>query len=63
MEMLTDSEIAAKLKVSRRQVWKLLATGRLPQPVRIGRSVRWKESDFNLWINGGCRALREGGQK
>lgn len=55
MEMLTDTEISNLIKVSRRQIWKLLAMGRLPEPIRIGRSVRWRRADIDSWIANGCK--------
>lgn len=55
MQLLTDFDIANLLKVSRRQVWKLLAMGRLPDPLRISRSVRWRAADIDKWIENGCR--------
>lgn len=55
MELLTDQEVAALLKISRRQVWKLLAMGRLPEPIRINRSVRFRADVIRAWIEGGCQ--------
>ena len=51
----TDVEFAAALRISRRQLWKLLSRGAIPQPVRLGRSVRWRESDISAFIEDGCR--------
>ena len=53
-ELLTVRDVAAALKVSPRQVWKLQAQGRLPAAVRLGRSVRWRESDVATFIAVGC---------
>lgn len=53
-ELLTVQEVAEALKVSARQVWKLTASGRLPQPVRLGRSVRWRAADLATFVAGGC---------
>lgn len=58
MQLLKDSEVARRLGVSRRQVWKLLAAGKLPEPVRVGGSVRWREADIDAWIEAGCPANR-----
>lgn len=64
MELYTDVEIAELIKVSRRQIWKLLAMGRLPEPIRISRSVRWRRTDIDNWIENGCRPpQREGTNK
>jgi predicted DNA-binding transcriptional regulator AlpA len=54
MELLTVREVAGRLKVSVRQVWKLRACGRLPECVRVLRSVRWRAPDIDAWISSGC---------
>ena len=54
MELLTAREVAGSLKVSVRQVWKLLSCGRLPAPVRLSRSVRWRVADISRWCDLGC---------
>jgi len=54
--LLRVQEVGQRLGVSARQVWKLLAAGRLPSPVRLGRSVRWRESDIGDFIRLGCPA-------
>jgi prophage regulatory protein len=52
--LLGVREVANRLGVSTRQVWKLASSGRLPAPVRLGRSVRWRESDVSRFIECGC---------
>ena len=54
MELLTVKDVSARLRISPRQVWKLLASGRIPEPVRLSRSVRWRESDIDEWVRLGC---------
>ena len=53
-ELLKVAEVAALLKVSTRQIWKLAASGRLPTPVRLGRSVRWRAADIDAFVERGC---------
>lgn len=57
-ELMTVRDVAARLKVSTRQVWKLAASGRLPGPMRLGRSVRWRADDLTAFIAGGCDMQR-----
>lgn len=57
--LLRVQEVGQRLGVSARQVWKLLAAGRLPAPVRLARSVRWRESDLARFIELGCPARDE----
>jgi excisionase family DNA binding protein len=50
--MIDVKEVATILKVSKRTVWRLVASGELPQPIRFGRNVRWKLEDVEAWIEG-----------
>ena len=50
-ELLTSQQVAEKLSVSVRTVWRLVASGRFPQPVRYNRKlVRWKNSEVMRYI-------------
>jgi excisionase family DNA binding protein len=54
MELLSVGDVAGKLRVSSRQIWKMLASGRIPAPVRLGRSVRFRAADIARWVELGC---------
>jgi len=46
-EQLLDLKmVAARLLASTRKIWRLVAEGEFPKPVKVGRSVRWFESDI-----------------
>ncbi len=45
---------AAYLNVSEITMWRHSKNGKLPQPVRIGSSVRWRKADLDAFINGGA---------
>lgn len=53
---LSAREVAALLGVSARHVSNLAARGVLPQPVRLGRSVRWLRTD----VEAALAKLRDG---
>lgn len=53
-KLVNVHEVAERLAVSVRQVWKLASAGRMPSPVRLARSVRWRESDVSRFIECGC---------
>lgn len=53
--------VAHLLSLSTRSVWRLLSADQLPQPVRIGRSVRWRRLEIEKWIRQGCPAS-DGGE-
>ena len=63
MELLNLNQVCAKLNLSRRSVYRLKDAGRMPQPLRLGRALRWRAADLEEWILGGCRPVdpRRGG--
>lgn len=52
--LLTIQQVAKLLQVSTRSVRRFRATGKLPAPILIGKSVRWRGEDLQKWIEGGC---------
>lgn len=57
--LLTADMLATQLQVSKRTLWRLRSAGLLPQPVRLGGTVRWRASDITAWIAAGCAAPRD----
>ena len=52
--LMNVNQVAEFLGVSVRQVWNLRTEGLLPQPVRLGRSSRWRRSELIAWVDAGC---------
>jgi predicted DNA-binding transcriptional regulator AlpA len=50
--LLNVKQVATRLNVSTRQVWRLVAKNELSPPVKIGRSARWFSSDIQAY--GSC---------
>jgi prophage regulatory protein len=48
--MIDVREVATILSVSTRTVWRLISRGEIPQPIRFGRNVRWRQIDIESWI-------------
>lgn len=57
--LLTVHEVASRLRVSSRQVWKLAAGDQMPRPLKLARSARWRESDLARFIAAGCSMAGE----
>jgi excisionase family DNA binding protein len=57
--LVNASEVARMLSVSKTTLWRLRASGRLPRPVRIGGSIRWRIAEIRTWIEQGGSDLRE----
>ncbi len=52
--LLPASHVAKLLKVSTRTLWRLVASGKLINPIKLGRSVRWRKDELLKWIAAGC---------
>jgi excisionase family DNA binding protein len=50
--LLNAREVAERLGISLRTVWRWTVTGELPAPVRRGRIVRWKVADIDQFVRG-----------
>lgn len=52
--LLTAEKVAELLDISVRTLWRLRSAGKLPTPVRLGGSVRWRAHEIVTWIEKGC---------
>ena len=53
--LLVAAEDAAKLLgLSRRTFERLLGTGRIPRPLRLGRRRLWRVAELQAWTDGDC---------
>ncbi len=48
--LIRASEVAVMLSISVRHVWALVAREKLPSPIRLGNSTRWRRSDIEQWL-------------
>lgn len=52
--LLDVGMVAKLLGVSTRQVYRLADGGKMPQPIKLGGSVRWDRAAIAMWIEQGC---------
>jgi excisionase family DNA binding protein len=52
--LLSAAEVAALLNISTRTLWRLLSARQVPEPIRLGGSVRWRREEVETWIARGC---------
>mgnify|MGYP005760355299 CR=1 FL=1 len=45
----SDKTLAARFEVSRATIWRWAAEGRIPKPVKIVGSTRWRLADIQAW--------------
>ena len=66
--LLDAKAVAEMLSLSKRTIFRINGSGKMPRPVRIGGSIRWIESQISEWISLGCPdrqtfEIRTGGAK
>jgi predicted DNA-binding transcriptional regulator AlpA len=49
-------EVASRLGLSKRSVWRFVERGILPRPVRLGDTTRWSVRGLAQWVEAGCPA-------
>jgi predicted DNA-binding transcriptional regulator AlpA len=54
IQLLTAKQLGAKLNLSKRQIFRLSSSGKLPASIHIGGSVRWAESTIADWLKVGA---------
>ncbi len=59
IQLLTAKDAAKVCRLSKRSWFRLSSAHRIPAPVKIGGSVRWRLSDIELWLSMNCPNRRE----
>ena len=57
--MVNRRQAAELLQISTRTIDNLKREGRMPQPNRIGRAVRWNRAELVAWVDAGCPDCKE----
>jgi len=50
-KMMSVTQVAEILGLSKRTVYRLFRSKQMPQPVRIGGSIRWKSVEIEDWLD------------
>ena len=56
--LITADELAAKLALSKRTIYRLLSAGAMIKPIRLRGIVRWRTAEVEEWIAAGCPDCR-----
>ena len=48
--LLTRKDLSERLQISPRTVSRMICDRRLPQPLLIGRGIRWPEDEIEAWL-------------
>ena len=52
--LLTAKQLAQTLNIGESTLWRYHSSGKVPMPVTIGRTVRWRAEEVHAWVNAGC---------
>ena len=52
--LLTAKSLGQVLALSKRQIFRLNACGKIPSPIRIGGAVRWSAHEISAWLSVGA---------
>ena len=59
-KLLTAQAVAEKLSLSKRAIFRMRSSGLICAPVKVGAgSIRWRQSDIELWISMNCPSIKE----
>lgn len=53
---------ASRLGISKRHWIRMVDAGKAPQPVKLGRLVRWSLNSLTSWEAAGCKPIRHAGR-
>jgi len=57
--LLNSRQVAKLLNISQRTFWGYWNNGRIIQPIRVGRNVRWSVIELRKWVEAGCPTQQE----
>ena len=57
--LLTAKQVTAWLQISQRTLWRMRSAGQLPEPLRLGGTVRWRKEELDAWLAAGCPPQRK----
>ena len=52
--LISAAELGKLLGVNKSTVWSWHSSGRIPLPVHIGGTTRWKAEEIRRWVEAGC---------
>ena len=56
--LFTPPQLAKRLQIGVRTLYRLVDQGMVPRPVKFGHNVRFLENDIQAWLSAGCPRCR-----
>ena len=54
--LISAAELGKLLGVNKSTIWSWHSAGKIPLPVRIGGTTRWRPEEIREWVDAGCPA-------
>lgn len=61
-KLWTVKQVASLLKVSIRQIHHLTANALMPEPMRLGKLLRWSKEEITSWLEAGAPSREQWNQ-
>jgi predicted DNA-binding transcriptional regulator AlpA len=58
-QLLSAKALGQRLSLSKRQIFRLNSSGKIPAPLRIGGAVRWSANTIGEWLKMGAPTRKE----
>jgi prophage regulatory protein len=63
LKMLTMDQLSELLGLNRATIYRMIGSGRMPRPVKFGKSTRFREKTILEWLDNGCPSVVAGSRK
>ena len=50
VRLLRISDVQQRVNLTRSHIYRLMATGDFPQPLKFGRASRWRSDELDAWV-------------
>lgn len=57
--LLKSPEVAKMLGISEQHLFRLNAAKKIPAPIKLGKSIRWRKAELINWISSGAPDLKQ----
>lgn len=55
--LINISQVSQMLNCSKRHIYRMVDSGKMPRPVRLGSLVLWIRTKVEEWVENGCKPI------
>ncbi len=57
--LLDVRQVSLALGLSDRSIRRMVRSGLVPRPVKLGQGIRWQSTVLDQWMRGGCKPVEQ----